>query len=215
MSASDPLSLRIGVSSCLLGDEVRYDGGHKRQAFLIEELGPHVEWVRVCPEVEVGMGVPREPVDLVVRPEDSAAGGVSLRGRWSGRDWTREMGTYALARLGMLAFHDLSGYVLKSRSPSCGKEGVPVFPGLRAPGDSAEPIRTAPGLFAAALLRRFPDLPVEEESRLADPACRREFIGRVVDHHRRLLERRGLSRDDLAEVSRRHARLLESLECIV
>lgn len=98
---------RVGISACLIGEPVRYDGGHKRAASLLRALGRHVEWVSVCPELEVGMGVPREPVRLV-------------RGRMvgieSGRDWTRKMKAFAHRRIRTL---DLDGFVLKARSPSC------------------------------------------------------------------------------------------------
>src|SRR5437868_5305776 len=115
------MSIRIGVSSCLLGDQVRYDGGHKRDAFLIDALGPMVEWVKVCPEMEVGMGTPREPIRLV-----DGGGVIRLRTVRTGIDHTESMAAYAARRAEALAGERLSGFVLKAESPSCGVIGVKV-----------------------------------------------------------------------------------------
>jgi uncharacterized protein YbgA (DUF1722 family)/uncharacterized protein YbbK (DUF523 family) len=151
-----------------LGDAVRYDGGHKRDRFLTDELGPVVEWVKVCPEVECGMGTPREPIRLV--NEDGRLRLLTVK---SGVDQTTRMTAYAARRLTELADEDLCGYVLKRDSPSCGMTRVKIYD---AAGQAA---RSGVGLFAAALLTRFPDLPVEEEGRLTDPALRENFIERV------------------------------------
>ncbi len=175
--------IRIGVSSCLLGISVRYDGGHKRNDFLVDELGPRVEWVAVCPEVEVGMGVPRESVRLA----RGAHGRTLMLGNQSGADWTARMEAFAARRMEELARAHLSGYVLKSRSPSCGTIGVSLF----QDSDPATQSRDeGVGLFAAALLRRLPDLPIEEEGRLADPQPRARFVERVFAYHRQLHELR-------------------------
>jgi len=165
--------VRIGMSSCLLGDEVRFDGGHKRDATLLEAFAPHVEWVRVCPEVEAGMGVPREPVRLV-----NSGGRLRMTGVHTGADHTDAMREFAARRVEALASMDLRGYILKSDSPSCGLQGVKVFDG------DAEPARTGTGLFAAALTSAFPDLPVEDERSLADPAARARFLERVAAYDR-------------------------------
>ena len=165
---------RIGISACLLGDEVRFDGGHKRDSFLTDELSPHVQWVRVCPEVEVGMGTPREPLRLV-RAGDGRVRMVTTR---TGIDHTDAMAAWSVERLNDLESEDLSGYVLKKDSPSCGMERVKVF------GRSGMPERNGRGLFADALLRRFPNLPVEEEGRLSDPRLRENFIERVFAYQR-------------------------------
>jgi uncharacterized protein YbbK (DUF523 family) len=145
--------VRLGVSACLLGERVRYDGGHRRDAYLTEVLGPSVEWVAVCPEVELGLGVPRATLSLVGEPPRLVQDG-------TGEDLTERMRAYAEARAGEIARLELDGYVFKSGSPSCG-----VF--------------DARGLFAAALVARLPALPVEDERRLADPAIRERFLGRV------------------------------------
>ena len=165
---------RVGVSACLLGDEVRYDGRHKRNAFLIEHLGTLVEWVRVCPEVEVGMGVPREPVHLI--DDGSRIRIVTTQTR---RDFTDDMDAWAGARLEELARQQLSGYVLKKDSPSCGMDGVRVH------DRSGATVAEGRGLFADALIRRFPSLPVEDEGRLADTSVQHAFITGVFEYWRR------------------------------
>ena len=141
--------IRIGISACLLGDQVRYDGGHKRDGFLADVLGPLVEWVKVCPEVEIGMGTPRESIRLT--DED---GRIRLLTVTTGIDHTDAMAAYAARRTKALAGADLCGYVLKKDSPSCGMTRVKVY---RGNGPAA---RTGVGLFAAALLARLPQLPV-------------------------------------------------------
>src|SRR5512138_2975528 len=115
--------IRIGVSSCLLGRKVRYDGQHKRDDFLTESLAPFVEWVPVCPELELGLGVPREPIRLVGRTEAPR-----LVAERSGADHTAAMRAYAEERVARLEAEDLSGYVAKKDSPSCGMERVRVHP---------------------------------------------------------------------------------------
>jgi len=160
--------LRLGVSACLLGQEVRYDGGHKRDAFLTETLGPFVEWVPVCPEVEIGLGIPRATLRLV-----RGATAPRLVVEKTGEDLTARMRRYAEAKLGELAALGLDGYVLKRASPSCGLFRVRVH---RARG---APARAGRGLYARALVARFPLLPVEEEGRLADPTIRENFLERV------------------------------------
>jgi uncharacterized protein YbgA (DUF1722 family)/uncharacterized protein YbbK (DUF523 family) len=165
--------IRIGISACLLGQEVRFDGGHKRDAFLMDVLGKHVEWVPVCPEVEVGMGTPRETLRLV--RDDGITRMVTTR---TGVDYTERMNTWSKRRVAELARADLDGYVLKKDSPSCGMERVKIFPGRGPAG------RNGRGLFASVLLAALPLLPVEEEGRLADPPRRENFIERVFAYRR-------------------------------
>ena len=165
---------RVGISACLLGDKVRYDGSDKRDAFLVDVLGQRVEWVRVCPEVEVGMGTPRETVHLV-----RENGRVRMKTTATAFDYTDIMARWAERRVGALADEHLSGYVLKKNSPSCGLEHVPIYD---ADGRRTEEGR---GLFAEALIRRFPDLPMEDESRLSRPEIREAFVQRVFDYWRR------------------------------
>jgi uncharacterized protein YbgA (DUF1722 family)/uncharacterized protein YbbK (DUF523 family) len=170
-TASDA-PIRIGVSTCLLGEPVRFDGGHKRDPFLVETFGRFVEWVSVCPEVEAGLGVPRESMHLR-RLDDQ----VRLITTKTGIDYTDAMRRYAARRVAALAAHDLCGYVLKKGSPSCGMEGVKIY------GRNG-PVASGRGLFAETLLRAFPHLPVEEEGRLSDPRLRENFVERVFAFHR-------------------------------
>jgi uncharacterized protein YbbK (DUF523 family) len=166
--------LRIGISSCLLGDEVRFDGGHKHDPLLTGTLGPLVEWVRVCPEVEVGMGVPREPLRLV-----RAGGDTRMIATRTGVDHTDSMRAFARRRATELTALGLSGYVLKKNSPSCGLTGVTLYD---AGGDTA--VRDGVGLYAAVLREHFPSMPIEEEERLHDPSLRREFLERALAYDR-------------------------------
>lgn len=168
---ADPI--RIGISACLLGHEVRYDGGHKRDAFLTDTFGPYVQWVTVCPEVEIGLGIPREPIRLI----DHGAG-PRMVGTRSGTDHTPAMESYAAKRVRALAAEDLCGYVLKKNSPSCGMERVKIY------REHGMPSLKGQGVFAAALMQAFPLLPVEEEGRLSDPRLRDNFIERVFAYRR-------------------------------
>ncbi len=170
---SSETTLRLGISSCLLGHEVRFDCGHKRSGFLTDVLGRFVEWVPVCPEVELGMGVPRETVRLVRSGDD-----VRMVAEKSGADWTGRMRRYARARVRALLKLDLAGYVLKKDSPSCGMERVRVYDPKGMPG------KTGRGLFAAELVAAFPHLPVEDEGRLHDPVLRENFIERIFAYRR-------------------------------
>jgi uncharacterized protein YbbK (DUF523 family) len=149
-----PEPVRILVSACLLGEKVRYDGGHKRDLFLIETLGPFVEWVRVCPEVDCGLPVPREAMRLVGDPKSPR-----LVANRSGIDHTDRMERWAKARLDELSGLDLCGYICKKDSPSCGMEPA--------------------GVFTRMVTERFPCLPAEEEGRLADPVMCERFLQRV------------------------------------
>lgn len=175
---------RVGISRCLLGDEVRYDGRHKLERLLTEAIGRVVEWVPVCPEVETGMGVPREPIQLVARADGVPAGAVlaKLVGVTSGTDWTARMARFARRRARELRASGLSGFVLKAGSPSCGLTGVDVHRGIGQPrnaGRSPRSVRAGRGLFADAVVRGMPLLPIEEESRLRDPDVRDHFLERV------------------------------------
>ncbi len=196
--SAEPPKVRIGISACLLGEEVRYNGGHKRDAFLTDTFGRYVEWVPVCPEVELGMGTPRPPIRL-----ERIGGERRLIMPSTGGDYTDAMREYAERRVAELACLDLDGYVLKKDSPSCGMERVKVYHGNGAPSKDGR------GLFADVLLTRLPDLPVEEEGRLNDPALRESFISRVFVHHRwREIEREGWTRAALMRFHERHKFLL-------
>ncbi len=165
--------IRIGISACLLGSEVRFDGGHKRDPFLTDSLGRFVEWVPVCPEVEAGFGTPRESMRLV-----RTDGRLRLVTNKTARDMTASLDEFVERRVPQFAQDDLSGYILKKDSPSCGMERVKVYDVNNVPD------RSGRGLFAASLLEHYPDLPVEEEGRLSDPRLRESFVDRVYAYWR-------------------------------
>jgi uncharacterized protein YbgA (DUF1722 family)/uncharacterized protein YbbK (DUF523 family) len=164
----DPDRVRVGVSSCLLGRKVRFDGGHKRDAFVVESLAKFVEFVPVCPEVESGLGVPRESMRLVQHDD-----GIRLITVKTGRDETATVSRWSARKARELADQNLSGFVLKKDSPTCGLNRVRVY------GGSGIPQRNGRGLFAEALASRIPNLPIEEEGRLSDPGLRENFIERI------------------------------------
>jgi len=160
--------IRIGISSCLLGEKVRYDGGHKLDHFLKDTLGAYVEWVPVCPEVETGFPVPREAMRLV--GDSFSPRLVTVR---SGVDQTDRMRTWAERKLGTIEKLDLCGFIFKSKSPSSGMRGVKVY------GPSGVPAHTGIGIFARMFMERYPCIPVEDDGRLHDPALRENFIERI------------------------------------
>jgi len=168
VGSSDERPIRVGISSCLLGQQVRYDGGHKRDSFLVDTFGAFVEWVPVCPEMECGLGAPRESMRLVRVGKE-----IHLVTVKTDVDLTDRMRRFAHKRVAQLASEDLSGYVLKKDSPSCGVERIKVY-------DSHDvPTRSGRGVFAGALIDALPHLPVEEEGRLSDPRLRENFVERV------------------------------------
>jgi uncharacterized protein YbgA (DUF1722 family)/uncharacterized protein YbbK (DUF523 family) len=190
--------LRLGISRCLLGEEVRFDGGHKRDNFLTEVLGRYVEWVPVCPEVEAGLGTPREAMRLVGDPQHPRL--VTVK---SGTDHTREVERMTANRIQELKELDLSGYVFKKDSPSCGMERVRIYNEHGMPG------RNGVGLFARAFIQQFPLIPVEEEERLCDSTLRENFIERVFCYRRwQDLVQRGVARQALVQFHTIHKCLL-------
>ncbi len=160
------VKLKIGVSSCLLGESVRYDGGHKYNQTVIDlfDLGDRFEAVPVCPEMEMGMGVPREPVKIEAN---------RLLGVESGKDWTEAMHSFHSEKLKELT--QLNGFIFKSRSPSCGIQGVPVY------AETAQAEKSS-GLFAHAVMKHFPSLPIIDEEALQDATTREKFIARVLGY---------------------------------
>ena len=190
--------LRLGISRCLLGEEVRFDGGHKRDNFLTEVLGCYVEWVPVCPEVEAGLGTPREAMRLVGDPQDPRL--VTIK---SGTDHTIALKAMTRDRIEALKSLDLSGYVFKKGSPSCGVERVRVY------NEHGMPSRKGVGLFARSFMKQFPLTPVEEEGRLCDPTLRENFIERVFCYRRwQDLIQRGATRQTLVQFHTIHKYLL-------
>ncbi len=166
--------IRIGVSSCLVGEKVRWNGEHKQDRFVGEVLAGYFDYVPVCPEVEVGMGIPRETVALYGTLDQPRM--VSRRTR---TDWTKEMRRYTKGRIDQLTKDDLSGYIFKSKSPSCGLGRVPVYSEI-----GSGRVRHGNGVFADAFLKKFPWIPVEDEGRLNDPGICENFIVRVFSFHR-------------------------------
>ena len=166
--------LKLGVSSCLLGESVRYNGEHKRDSTVIDLLGQQFEAVPVCPEVELGMGVPREPVRLVANDASSER----MVGSESGKDWTQAMVDFNSIKLEALRQQNLSGFIFKSRSPSCGPGNVPLH-------HEQEKSSTV-GLFAHALMQYFPSLPVIDEEALQDEIVRQDFVARVIQYREKV-----------------------------
>jgi uncharacterized protein YbgA (DUF1722 family)/uncharacterized protein YbbK (DUF523 family) len=160
--------IKLGVSACLLGQKVRYDGGHKRYRFITDILSLYVEYVPVCPEVEYGLGIPREALRLVGDPESPRL--VTSKTR---RDHTDRMLRYARKRVIELRRENLCGFIFKSNSPSSGMERVKVY------SDKGMPEKKGIGLFARVFMEHFPLIPVEEEGRLHDAKLRENFIERI------------------------------------
>ena len=175
--------IRVGISSCLLGATVRYDGGHKRDAWITGTLARHFEFVPVCPEVAIGLGTPRPPIRLV-----RSGGEVRVRGTADpSRDLTRPLRDFARATAKRLG-DGISGYIFKRASPSCGMERVKVYDAKGMPAGRS------PGAYAGAFMAAMPLLPCEEEGRLGDAGLRENFIERVFVFDRwRKLEGSGLT----------------------
>ena len=166
--------IRIGVSSCLIGEKVRWNGDHKQDRYVREILSRYFEYIPVCPEVEVGMGVPRETVALYGDPEKP-----SMISKKTQTDWTKPMEKYIKSRINTLSADDLCGYIFKSKSPSCGMGRVPLYSEF-----GSHKVKHGPGMFANAFINSFPLVPTEEEGRLNDPRIRENFIVRVFSFKR-------------------------------
>ncbi len=190
--------LRLGISRCLLGDEVRYDGGHKRDRFLTDVLGSYIEWVPICPEVEAGLGTPREAMRLVGNPQNPRLETIESR-----IDHSHALETMATNCIEELKKLDLSGYVFKRGSPSCGIERVRIY------NEHGISNQNGTGLFARAFIEQFPLIPIEEEGRLCNPALRENFIERVFCYRRwQDLLRNGLTRHSLVQFHTIHKYVL-------
>ena len=166
MAAHDKITL--GISSCLLGNNVRYDGGHAWDRFLTDTLGQYVAYVPVCPEVECGFSIPRETLRLVGSPDAPRL--VTVK---SGQDHTGRMLTWARGKVEELEKEQLCGFIFKSKSPSSGMERVKIY------DEHGVPAKKGVGLFARTFMEHFPLLPAEDEGRLHDPALRENFIERI------------------------------------
>jgi uncharacterized protein YbgA (DUF1722 family)/uncharacterized protein YbbK (DUF523 family) len=192
--------IRLGISTCLLGENVRYDGGHKLDRFLRDELGRYVDYVPVCPEVECGLPVPREAMRLVGDPEAPR-----LLTQKTRIDHTDRMLEWAKRRLDELENEDLCGYVFKSRSPSSGLFAVKVY------DETGTRLKKGTGIFARAFTGRFPLLPVEEEGRLHDAGLRENFIERIFTVRRwKDLALSGMTRGNLVRFHTAHKLLILS-----
>ena len=194
------MKIRLGISACLLGEEVRYDGGHKLDRYLTDTLGRYVEYVPVCPEAEAGFGIPREAMHLEGDPN-----GPRLVTRQTKRDLTEPMLEWAKKRVLELEAQDLCGFIFKSRSPSSGMERIPVY------NEKGMPVKKGVGLFARTFMDHFPLLPVEDEGRLHDPKLRENFIECVFVFKRwREALSRGKSRRGLIDFHTKHKLLMLS-----
>jgi len=164
--------IRIGISSCLLGQRVRYDGGHRHNETVVATFGKDFDLVPFCPEMAIGLGVPRAPIRLVQDTLGTRARGVAD----PVLDVTHRLAAYAEKVAAELC--NVSGYIFKAGSPSCGVQDVPVF------GAEGVPVAAGAGIYAATLMALLPELPFEDEGRLADPVLRENFIERVLGYHR-------------------------------
>ncbi|HAO20129.1 MAG TPA: DUF1722 domain-containing protein [Desulfobacteraceae bacterium] len=191
--------IKLGISACLLGENVRYDGGHKKDDFLTDTLGQYVDYIPVCPETECGMGIPRESLRLVGDAESPR-----LLTTRSGIDHTERMIQWAEKRVAELESSELCGFIFKSNSPSSGMERVKVY------NDKGMPVKKGVGMFARIFMKHFPRIPVEDEGRLHDPVLRENFIERifVLKRWREVLLHKSMG--NLVEFHTRHKLLLLS-----
>ena len=164
--------IRIGISSCLLGQSVRYDGGHRHNETIVATFGKNFDLVPFCPEVAIGLGVPRAPIRLIRDTHGTRARGIAD----PALDVTHRLVAYAEKVATELP--DVCGYIFKAGSPSCGMQGVPVF------GAEGVALAAGAGVYAATLMQLLPGLPFEDEERLSDPVIREHFIERVLVYHR-------------------------------
>ncbi len=181
--------IKIGISPCLLGEKVRYDAGHQLDRYVTDTLGHYFEWVPVCPEVEYGLPVPREPMRLVGDPDSPRL--ITIR---TGIDHTDGMLKWAEKKLKELEKEELCGFIFKSKSPSSGIGGVKVYT------PSGMPSQRGIGLFGRAFMNKFPVIPVIDDGRLHDPGLRENFIERVFVYKRwqGFIKKGGLIRDLVA-----------------
>ncbi|QKJ86395.1 DUF1722 domain-containing protein [Paramixta manurensis] len=188
----------VGISACLLGESVRFDGGHKRSVFATDELAPYVHYQPICPEMAIGLPTPRPALRLVEQGDDT----VLCFSKEGGESVTTEMQQYARGKVATL--HHLCGYILCAKSPSCGMERVRVYS-----ADGRNNRKQGTGLFAAALRDEMPWLPMEEDGRLHDDALRENFVGRIYALHEfNQLWRAGLTRHTLTAFHTRYKLLL-------
>ncbi len=192
--------IKLGISTCLLGENVRYDGGHKLDRFLMDTLGQYVEYVPICPEVECGLPVPREAMRLEGDPNSPRLITIHTK-----QDMTECMIEWARRRVIALEKEDLYGFIFKSDSPSSGMERIKVY------NDKGMPVKRGVGMFARIFMEHFPLLPVEDEGRLHDPRLRENFIERIfaLKRWRKVLQRKE-SRGNVVDFHTKHKLLILS-----
>jgi uncharacterized protein YbgA (DUF1722 family)/uncharacterized protein YbbK (DUF523 family) len=192
--------IKLGISTCLLGEKVRYDGGHKLDRFLTDTLGQYVEYIPVCPEVECGLSIPRESMHLEGDPESPRL--VTSRTK---QDMTERMVDWARKRVVELEREDLGGFIFKSDSPSSGMERVRVY------NEKGMPVKNGVGMFARIFMEHYLLLPVEDEGRLHDPKLRENFVERIftLKRWREALEKKE-SRGTLVQFHTQHKLLILS-----
>ena len=192
---------KLGISSCLLGNEVRYDGGHKHNRYITRTLGEYFDFVPFCPEVAIGLSTPRPPIRLVDDGESVRVLGTED----SSLDYTDKLSGYGDRVSGSM--DDYCGYIVKKDSPSCGMERVKIYQEKK----EAPPVRRGSGAYTAALMASRPELPVEEEGRLMDPGLRENFVIRVFTLFRwRCMVKEGLTPGSLVEFHTRHKFLIQA-----
>ncbi len=195
---TETVKVVVGVSACLLGEKVRYDGGHRHDLLITDTLGKFFTYIPVCPEVECGLPVPREPMHLAGDIDNPRL--VTIH---TGIDHTGRMKKWSRDKLDEMEGAGLSGFIFKGKSPSSGMRGIKIY------RDSARPVLSGTGLFAAAFMKRFPLMPVEDEGGLHDPGLRENFIERVFVYNRwQELAGNGCPAADLIEFHTRHKYLI-------
>lgn len=193
------VKIPLGISACLLGEQVRFDGGHKRLAFAVNELAPFVRFEPICPEMAIGLPTPRPALRLVKQDDEEIHLCFSKEG---GEELTQQMNDWSAQRVKSL--HHLCGYILCAKSPSCGMERVRVYE-----PDTNNNRKAGMGLFAEKLKAELPWLPVEEDGRLHDPALRENFVGRICALHEfNQMWQRGLTRAQLIAFHSRYKLLM-------
>lgn len=194
MLSSSRAPIKVGISACLLGEPVRFNGGHKESRLCSETLARHFEFVPVCPEVAIGLGTPRQPIRLVGDPDHPRAVG-SVHAELDVTDALSAYGRQVATEL-----HDICGFVLMQKSPSCGMERVKVYQANGHPIEGG-----GSGLFAHALMQARPDLPIEEDGRLNDPVLRENFLTRIFAYAEwQRLVASGVTRKALVEFHSRY-----------
>ena len=196
VQTDEPSKISVGISSCLLGEHVRYDGGHRHDTYIVKTLGRHFEFTAFCPEVNIGLGVPREPIKLVNEDRKIRCVGTIN----AAQDHTEPLIQCADQQAHWHKY--ICGYIFKKGSPSCGIENVEVFRGDQITYDGT-------GIYAARLMEKFPHLPIADEARLGNTHQSNNFIQRVFIYHRwQTLLANELCWDALTTFHKQHEQIL-------